>query len=292
MRARALIALYPLGWRRRYATEMAALLEDSGVGTREALDLLVGAAAAHLRPRRSWSALVAPGERMRNTVGAVALCWGALCLAGAGFAKATEDLPFRSAGHAHPLLGALHAAVAIVAFVSAGVVAVAGAPLLGSVLVVAWRQRRRDLAGLLAAPPLALALYATATVALLRLGADSRPVALAWLTLGVATAAVWAGAPRLVLARVDASESLLRLAARGAVVLSAAMVAISALIAAYAVSLRVSAPATAALSNGPLAATNTTELLGLCAAVAAVAAALATVSAARGARASYRIARG
>jgi hypothetical protein len=45
-----LIALYPAAWQRRYGDELAALLEDRGLGWRDRLDLLRGAVDAHLHP--------------------------------------------------------------------------------------------------------------------------------------------------------------------------------------------------------------------------------------------------
>jgi hypothetical protein len=289
VRARLLVALYPLGWRRRYGEEMRALLDETGVRPRAALDLLVGAVVAHLRPRRPWTALVSPTERMRNTIGFVALCWGALCVAGAGFAKSIEDPPFRAAAHAHVVLAVLRDVVAGLAVASALVVAVVGAPLLLHVVGVAWRERRRDLAWRLALPVAALAVFVgvTALALSLRVGTRAAPpvVAVFWLVLGAATAAVWAGAPRTVLPRVGAPAPLLHLASRGSLLLVPLMGAVALGIVAYAVALSVAAPTPAALVDGPLR-MSTTAGLACSALVALAATALAAVSAARGAAAA------
>jgi hypothetical protein len=284
VRARLLVALYPLGWRRRYGEEMRALLDETGVRPRAALDLLVGAVVAHLRPRRPWTALVSPVERMRSTIGSVALCWGALCLAGAGFAKSTEDPPFRAAGHAHAVLAVLRDGVAGLAVASALVVAVAGAPLLLHVVAVVWRERRRDLAWRLALPAAALVLFmgVTELAVSLRVGGRVAPVvAVIWLVLGAATAWVWAGAPRTVLARVGAPASILHRASRGALVLVPLMGAVALGIAAYTVALAAAAPRPAALADTPLR-MSTTAGLACSALVALAATALAAVSATRG----------
>ncbi len=285
MRARILIWLYPLGWRRRYGEEMAALLQDTGVGARTAIDLLLGAARAHVRPRSSWSALVSPLERMRETIGVVALCWGGLCLAGAGFAKATEDPPFSAAATAHPLLGALRAMAGGLAVASAVVVAAAGLPLLAWVAHAAWRERRRDLARWLLLPPAALVALAVFTAALAIAGGGHVVVVALWMVVALSTATICAWAPRAVLRRVKAPAGLLRLGARAGVAVAVLMGAITLTLIAYAVALAITSPEAAALSNGPGGVTTTGEAIAVQAAVAAVATALAAVSAARGARA-------
>lgn len=45
----ALITLYPAAWRERYGDELAALLEEIGIGPRTILDVLSGALDAHVR---------------------------------------------------------------------------------------------------------------------------------------------------------------------------------------------------------------------------------------------------
>lgn len=47
-----LLALYPRAWRGRYGDELAALLENGGLGARDRIDLLRGAVDAHLHPSR------------------------------------------------------------------------------------------------------------------------------------------------------------------------------------------------------------------------------------------------
>jgi hypothetical protein len=50
-RARWLLRLYPPAWRARYEEELLALLEDTPLTARAALDLLLGALDAHARPQ-------------------------------------------------------------------------------------------------------------------------------------------------------------------------------------------------------------------------------------------------
>src|SRR6185437_5655297 len=70
---RLALALYPLAYRRRYGDEMAALVEDSGPSSAAVLDLLRGAARAHLHPEPAVAAEVAPDERRRLGLAAVLL---------------------------------------------------------------------------------------------------------------------------------------------------------------------------------------------------------------------------
>ena len=287
MIARALIALYPLGWRRRYGAEMAALLQDTGVDPRVALSLLAGAAGAHLRPR-GWAGLVTPAERMRGTVATVALCWGAVVLAGAGYAKQTEDRPFFLGAHRHVLVG-LRDAIAVLAVAGALVVVVCGAPLLFHALAVAWRERRRDLILRLALAPAALVALVVVTALLLAVRAHpiDHSATLAWFALVGIVGLTCAHAPRLVLARSAPPEALLSRALRGAVVLAALMAAIALAVVAYALVLVGGDPGLAAGGAGPLWATTAQALFFLCL-LALGGAVAACVSVGRG----YRIARG
>jgi hypothetical protein len=50
-RARWLLRLYPPAWRARYEEELLALLEDTPLTARAAIDLLLGALDAHARPQ-------------------------------------------------------------------------------------------------------------------------------------------------------------------------------------------------------------------------------------------------
>jgi hypothetical protein len=72
--ARGALRLYPLAYRRRYGTEIEALLEDSPAGVLTVLDLLRGAALAHTRPAASATAALSPGERVRSSSSAILAC--------------------------------------------------------------------------------------------------------------------------------------------------------------------------------------------------------------------------
>lgn len=291
--ARTIVGLYPLAWRRRYAEEMLALLQERPPGVRDVADLLVGAARAHLRPSAGLSERVAPGERMRDTVTAVALCWGVVVLAGAGFAKETEDPVFQMAANAHRELAVLRDSIMVVAAVGALIVLLAGAPLLWWVVHRAWCERRRDLLWRLAVAPASLLAFAAVTGGLLwwfngRQGTAAphtgvRLLSVVWLALGIATGLACAHAPRLVLLRVDAPEALLRRAVVASGALTACMAVLALATAAYGLALAAQSPGAASQSGGPLWPT-TLAAIAASALGMAVAVALAALSCRRGRR--------
>jgi len=287
-----LVGLYPLAWRQRYGAEMHALIDDDPPGARGAASLVHGAAAAHLDPPRRLSAT--PAERMRLSVTAVFMCWMAISIAGAGFQKETEELPFGWAARAHPLLAIARDVIIAGAIVGVAAITVGGLPLLLHALNVAYRRRDRRLIALLALPGVAAAGFALVTVAAAAAVASSGggppaagPVALAlaWQAAGVVCVGACALAPRLVLARIEAPPWMLKLAAVASVPLAAAMVAITLAIAGYDVELYLRAPSLAAQSGvGPFPTTGVA--LALAAAAAAVSAALALLAAMRARRAA------
>ncbi|MEV6844366.1 hypothetical protein [Actinoplanes sp. NPDC051411] len=124
---RALVACYPVGWRRRYGDEYAQLLCDMRVHRRPVLilDSLFGAVRAH------GGVVVSRRSPMTAVVWATAL----FTVAGLGFAKLAEDFTGR-AGSSYALLVA-GAAVALLAL------AVAAAPTAAALIrgqdVRAWK---------------------------------------------------------------------------------------------------------------------------------------------------------
>ena len=63
--ARQTLRLYPLAHQRRYGDELRALLEDQPPHAGAVLDLLRGAARAHLRPADAPAGVVDATDRMR-----------------------------------------------------------------------------------------------------------------------------------------------------------------------------------------------------------------------------------
>lgn len=286
-----LVGLYPHAWRARYGEEMRALLEDDPPGARGLGTLVLGAARAHARPRRSWSAGVDAPTRLRLSLSALFCCWIALSLAGIGFQKDTEDPAFAAAAARHPLLGIGHALVLAGACLGAASIAYGGLPLLALAVRAARRQAR--LMVLLALPALAVVLLAALTVLLVAI-APARgagfpasfvlSVLLPWTLAIYACALVCAIVPRAVLARVEMPLPSLRRALRAGLVLGAAMWLLAAGMALYAPALLAGSHSLAAVATGPYGA-STGVMLCLQTISAALLASVASVSALRGARA-------
>jgi hypothetical protein len=112
--ARLALTLYPHAYRRRYGEEMAALLEDSPVSAAVIIDLLRGAARAHLRPEPAVAAEVGPDERLRLGLGSVLLCWVLFAIAGLALYKTTEN-GASEAGGEPGLLEGLHLSIQVLA---------------------------------------------------------------------------------------------------------------------------------------------------------------------------------
>ena len=133
--ARLALALYPLAYRRRYGEEMTTLLEETPPSPAVIVDLLRGAARAHLRPEPAVAGEVGPDERLRLGVGSVLLCWVLFAVAGLALYKTTEG-PAAEGGGTPGLLDGLHLAIQILAALGSVAVVLGAAPL----VFVALRQ--------------------------------------------------------------------------------------------------------------------------------------------------------
>ncbi len=284
--ARLALALYPQAWRERYGEELAALVEERPPSLRATLDLLRGAADAHLHP---GGLQVSGLDRMRNTVAAVLCCWIAVVVAGTGFAKLTEDRQFSRAADAHPLLADARTAITVLAVVAAAAVALAGAPLVLRVLREAWRQRRRPLVIAVMTPFAAGGAFLLVTAAVVLLAHGGLPdhsaldglVFSVWAVAGVAAAAACGLGSRAALLGCDLRAPELRVGVRGALAVSAAIAAIAIATGIYTVALAADAPGLASSGSGPFS-IDTAILLAFDALAMAAAATLAAVSAKRG----------
>lgn len=249
------LALYPHAWRLRYGAEMRALLDARGPSLSALFDVLMGALDAHLHPvELAGSAR----QRMRGTVWATVTCFGGLALIGAGFAKATEDVPFRLASQAHPLLGDARDALAALAAASVVVIALAGGPIAYGVLRQACRERTPSLvrAIRLAAIAIGAVLVAGGLLTAFASGQPGRSAAGHVLLVGFVLllalgAAVCALAARTALVTTRFGAAQLALAVGGAWLLARLMVALTAVAAVYTVSLAIDSPSLAASPNGP-----------------------------------------
>ncbi|MGI8557931.1 MAG: hypothetical protein ACR2ND_06450, partial [Solirubrobacteraceae bacterium] len=241
-----LIALYPRAWRARYGSEFAALLEESGCGAREVLDLLRGALDAHLRPSELRSP---PLERMRGTVAAAICCGSAFALVGAGFAKSTEDGSVAAAASLHTLLGSARLSIELVALAAAAAVLLGGA---GIVL-------RRP--GVLRAPLLAAAGFCLCTVLLLTSAAHGAAPFVLWSAAAALAAAYGALGARSELLRAPLEAATLRRGVLAAAALALCMAAITLVLGVYVVGLMADAPAAARTASDPLGLSTAASLL-------------------------------
>lgn len=251
-----LLALYPQAYRARYGEELRALLEQYPVTIGTLFDLLLGALDAHLRP----GTLVASSpKRMRGTVSAALTLWIALVVVGSGFAKTTEDFPFRSAEAAHPLLGGARIAVEVLAVAAAAVVVVAGAPIAISILRQAWVERSPALRRAVATPLLALTCFLIASGALALIARNARGngatlghLAFAlWLGFGVVVASGCALGARAAIQKARVRPGALALAAAGAWLLARVMAALTIAMALYTILVAVYARSLQDIPNGP-----------------------------------------
>ena len=154
---RALLRLYPAGWRERYGEEYDALLEEHGADLRTLADVAAGAVDARLGAGRM------PTRERRQRSALAASLWAAVAIAAcvAGFQKMVEYDDFRSAAAHHPPVAAGRDLILGGAVVVAAAVCLAGLTL-GSAL---WRHLRRPPRGALVRP-LLLAGAATAAFVL------------------------------------------------------------------------------------------------------------------------------
>jgi hypothetical protein len=284
-----LLALYPEPWRARYGDEMAALLEDDPPSVGGLATMIIGAAGAHLRPQRPWRQDLAPATAMRLSVGGLFACWILVSLAGIGFAKETEGLsPVESV---HPLLEIAHDAIFAGAAIGAASLVLGGLPLVFQALAAALGRRDRRLAWLLAAPAVAVALFAAFTALLMTI-APSRnagfpasyvlEILLPFTLAGHVCALLCALAPKAAMRRARPSVPLLRVASRAGQALTLAICLVAAGLLVYVPKLWTVSTAIGAEASGPFgASTRATLSLSLAAALPACGFALVSARRAR-----------
>jgi len=251
------VALYPLGFRRRYGEEMHAVIDDSVPRARSFIDLLRGAAAAHLRPPAAAAGTLDAPEVIRGSASGILACWVLFAFAGFGFYKTTEDSSFSGAQHAHLVLGAAHLTVQAVA-VLASLAVVAGA--LPLILAALWSAREQPgLRRLVLVPFAAVGVFAAVTALLVALahsrhrgaGALDRAAFTAWALTGALCAATCVIVARRVLFAVSVQRSTLVGSLALGTLTTAGMIAMSIAALAYTVSLPAAAAGLASQPNGP-----------------------------------------
>jgi hypothetical protein len=289
---KSMLALYPEPWRARYGVEMAALLEDDPPSARGLASIVFGAAGAHMRPLRSWREDLAPATAMRLSVGGLFACWILVSLAGVDFTQQTEGLsPVESA---HPLLEAARGAIVAGAMLGSASLLAGGLPLIFQALAAALRRRDRRLASLLAAPVVAIGLFAAFAALMMALAPRHETgfppsyvlEIMAPLTLAaLACALICALAPKAAMRRARPSVRLLRLAGLAGQALTLAICLICAGLAIYVPKLWTVSTAIGAEASGPFgASTRATLSLSLLAALLACGPALVSARRARTAR--------
>jgi hypothetical protein len=267
--ARQALRLYPLAYQRRYGEEMRALLEDQPPHAGTVFDLLKGAARAHLRPAEAPAGVVEAADRVRASTSGVLLCWVFFAAAGFAFYKTTEDLPFSSAGHAHPLLRDAHLAVQAVALIASAAVVLGALPLILSALAQARQDPsvRRTVA-LPFLPVLGFGALTAVVIALAHASSAGAGIAVLWWIAALFAAPVGAGR--------------LRTALVAGTIVTVAMIAIAASTAVYAIALTADASRLAAEANGPYQLLSVTASLIVQVVVMVGAGVIATVATTRG----------
>lgn len=289
--ARLALALYPLAYRRRYGEEIAALLEDSGVSPRTALDLAKGAVRAHLRPERRVADGLDGRDRLRLAASAVLLCWLLVAMAIFAFAKTTEDPDFTAAASAHPLLGGAHLALQLLAVLASMALLLGAAPLVVIALAQVGSRAGVRRAALVAGGCVTVAILATAVVVLV---ANHHPdpssglrtgLIAGWIVVGIVCTFGCGLAARRGLFAAQVPDDALRLARACAAIVAVAMVGIASACAVYLVALLADAPSLAGQGNGG-GLISVGASLGIVLAAIALAAAAGSASALRARRAT------
>ncbi len=258
------LELYPYAWRERYGAELRALLEERDLSLGTLFDLLRGALEAHLDPR---DVIASPRRRMRGSLAATTGCWLVTVLLGAGFAKATEDEPFRRLARLHPPVADVRLAIEIIALTGALVIALAGIPLVHGVLRQALRERTPALVRAIAAAAGTVLAFSAATAGLVLLShgrhvdrSRGHVLFVLWSCGAVVVVIACALAARAGLMATRFRPGALVLGVAGAWLLARIMTALAVALAAYAVLLMAEAPALAGSPNGPLRLTTATVL--------------------------------
>ncbi len=188
-------------------------------------------------------------ERLRLFQLTVFVSWVVFVVAGLAFQRMTEGAPFNAVAADQPAVGGPYLAIVGGAVVSLIMVVLAGVPIALAIARVASAQRQWRPLGLLAVPPVALAVWIGLTLVLIAVG--SPPVDGPWRTVAFLT---WVGV--FVLAAVastvavgaaaldaDIDDGLYRRATTPAVVVAAAMAIATVAVAAWGIALAIGSPA-------------------------------------------------
>lgn len=264
--AARLVRLYPVGWRARYGDELQTLILDMSSPRRVPWRIRADVAGAGGRERLRAAGLGdgSPGGRVRAGAGLVLWAWALFVLAGAILQRTSEHWDSALPGdHLVPTAAfdvLIGAAIATSFLVLTGIALTL--PALSRLLREGgWARIRRAVlpAGLLTvitiAATVALIGWAHGLTAADRAGHDGVYVAgfLAWAVLGGATLGAWTSAATRTAACLALGRGILRLEARLATAVAAAMVVMAAATAVWWVSVGTVAPTDLTGSSGPRA---------------------------------------
>ena len=266
---RIALHLFPATWQERYGAEFGALLDETPADPRVVFDVLVAAVDAHVHPtgpRRRWPLMI---ERMRLAELVVFASWVVFVVAGLAFQRMTEGAPFTIVASTAPAVGWAYAAIVAGAVISLLAVLAAGVPIAIAITRTALAHRRWWQVGLLAVPPVALAIWIGLTAVLLSLG-DPPPggpwrvvVFLVW--VGVFLVAALASTVAVSAAALDAEVdgSLYRRAAIPAVIAAAAMAVVAVAVIIWGIGVAVVSPADFWSFDGILSSSTPLTWLGI-----------------------------
>lgn len=274
---RVALRVFPSAWHDRYGAEFGALLDQTPPTPRVLFDVLVAAVDAHVHPtgpRRRWPLMI---ERLRLSELVVFASWVVFVIAGLAFQRMTEGAPFNAVAADHPAVAAVYASIVVGAVLSLIAIVVAGVPIATAIGRLALNRRAWRQVGLLAVPPVSLAIWIGLTAVLLSLGdPPTGPwrvvLFLAW--AGVFVVAAIASTIAVSAAAIDAEVdgSLYRRAALPALVTALAMVVVTAAVAVWGIGVALVAPAIFWGSEGILGGSTALTWLGVVAAMAGAAA--------------------
>ena len=153
--ASRLLRFYPSGWRQRYGSEFAALLEEHPFSLKTLIDVLRSATEAHMSPLNS-------SQREPAALGARVWCAWMLALpAGLLLCGMVDDSPLVAAMAGNSFLANSWNAIEAGCVLAGAAILLAGLPLAWSVLHYALQARRRDILLRMAFPLLATLQFAT-----------------------------------------------------------------------------------------------------------------------------------
>ena len=264
-----LLRLYPAGWRARYGDEFAALLDDYPLTCFGLLDVLLGALDAHIAPLDTTGRILRMIQRPRRTAIAVFCAYIAFVLAGMSYQFSIED-DLRALNGPHPDISLAYHVVMFVAPLSLLAVLAGGVPIGLVAALRALRNRRWDILGLFAVPPVALALWLGWTWALSNMIVSVRPdelhigtatsvnhpisvgFFLVWGALFVLAASASTAAVSIAVSRSDLSPALYRFALGPGVAATVTMLVMLGAVVAWGLLVRAELPAYLAQPNSPL----------------------------------------